>query len=103
MSIFSAASSCLPGVTGSRDDREWFHSARALGSTTVAPRGRLRRRAQAPSHARVAGQRVERMAVHGSAGALWAVELYAVGAAWLLFVLAFALRAGLRIAEATSR
>ena len=43
------------------------------------------------------------MAVHGSAGALWAVELYAVGAAWLLFVLASALRAGLRIAEATSR
>jgi len=43
------------------------------------------------------------MAVHGSAGALWAVELSAVGAAWLRFVLAFALRAGLRIAEATFR
>ncbi len=32
------------------------------------------------------------MAVTGSAGVLWTVELCAVGAAWLLFVLAFALR-----------
>ena len=33
------------------------------------------------------------MVIHGSADVLWTAELYAVGAAWLLFVLTFALRA----------